>query len=302
MNILKFRFVGCCLAAACLTPTIVFADQAVINDPATGTGAYWGGMVTWDGNTDPIPSNSDVVGPIGHYDVAQMTVDRTATSLTVTLTGNYFKWAEADRFVGDLFLSTKGWTPYSGPDPDNYGGPPTYSMDNLTAPGSTVWNYVLHIDGVSSSDPVGTAVSPDGSVQKGKISLYAVDSSGTIIKPEDLLYMAPNGQMITQGNEYYRENQAVAYDPNDPNGQKALEVGDWLLDPNGTLTFSLNGVNLGDYGLDSDLLAFHWTMSCGNDIIEGSMSGGPAVPEPATMMLFGLGLSGLAAYRIRRKK
>ncbi len=52
--------------------------------------------------------------------------------------------------------------------------------------------------------------------------------------------------------------------------------------------------------IGGDLLTFdaHWTMSCGNDFINGGAD--VPVPEPATMMLFGTGLAGLAAI-YRRK-
>ena len=34
---------------------------------------------------------------------------------------------------------------------------------------------------------------------------------------------------------------------------------------------------------DTEILGFHWTMQCGNDVIEGAAP----VPEPATMLLLG---------------
>ncbi|MEW6428966.1 MAG: PEP-CTERM sorting domain-containing protein [Thermodesulfobacteriota bacterium] len=47
-------------------------------------------------------------------------------------------------------------------------------------------------------------------------------------------------------------------------------------------------------------LGAHWTMSCGNDMIEGSAQVAPApVPEPASLCLFGIGLSALAGLRKR---
>ncbi len=60
----------------------------------------------------------------------------------------------------------------------------------------------------------------------------------------------------------------------------------------GSLDLSLVG------GLTSNRVGIHWTMSCGNDIGEGYLPK-PAVPEPATLGLFGLG--GLAALIARRK-
>lgn len=56
------------------------------------------------------------------------------------------------------------------------------------------------------------------------------------------------------------------------------------------------GLSLAD-GLTVDA---HWTMSCGNDTVNGNFDVAP-VPEPATMLLFGTGLAGLVGT-LRRKK
>lgn len=64
--------------------------------------------------------------------------------------------------------------------------------------------------------------------------------------------------------------------------------------------------NLSDIGIVADngfALDGHWTMSCGNDAINGKTEIAP-VPEPASMLLLGTGLVGLAGIceRKRRRK
>jgi PEP-CTERM motif len=45
-------------------------------------------------------------------------------------------------------------------------------------------------------------------------------------------------------------------------------------------------------------LGFHWTMTCSNDVIEGAAD---PVPEPATMLMLGTGLVGLAGFGRKQK-
>lgn len=60
------------------------------------------------------------------------------------------------------------------------------------------------------------------------------------------------------------------------------------------VTFDLSGLGLGDtFQVDA-----HWTMSCGNDNINGSFN----VQEPSTLFLLGLGLLGLGLIRLRKVK
>ncbi|MBI5558620.1 MAG: PEP-CTERM sorting domain-containing protein [Deltaproteobacteria bacterium] len=59
-------------------------------------------------------------------------------------------------------------------------------------------------------------------------------------------------------------------------------------------TFSFDITSIGNFvALDA-----HWTMSCGNDAIDGHAAA--PIPEPATMLLFGTGIAGLAGLQRRR--
>lgn len=61
------------------------------------------------------------------------------------------------------------------------------------------------------------------------------------------------------------------------------------------VSFDLN--NLG-YGNDDIWLTVHWTMSCGNDNMNGTIH--HSVPEPMTLSLLCLGLAGLGFMRRRK--
>ena len=279
MNTLKSRLIVFCVLAVCSTPAVVFADTYTITDYSTGpdgSNSYWGGGVTLFPTGEPIPNISDTLGG-NNYDVDTLTVTRDSNSFSAVLTGQYFQSNEKE-FIGDLFLSS-AWTPTSSGSND------THYADNVA--GSTTWEYVLRI---MNDDPV-----TPGTSDTGTIGLYKIDSTtGQIVLSNETL-------VDQQG--VYRADQEVQYTTTDP----ALKTGTWTLDAvTGTFTFSLSLA-----GLDDDELAFlegslglHWTMSCGNDVIEGQIPamGASSVPEPATMLLFGAGLSGLAAYRRRARK
>jgi hypothetical protein len=59
-------------------------------------------------------------------------------------------------------------------------------------------------------------------------------------------------------------------------------------------TVSFDVTSIGDFVA----LDMHWTMSCGNDVIDGHATA--PIPEPATMLLFGTGIAGLAGFQRRR--
>jgi hypothetical protein len=88
----------------------------------------------------------------------------------------------------------------------------------------------------------------------------------------------------------YRKDQAWT------GGFGALVTGASRTTSNDTMVYTIpdiSGLNLGS------TIGFHWTMKCGNDVVEGSVS---MVPEPGSMLLLGLGLLGLFGVARRRGK
>ena len=124
---------------------------------------------------------------------------------------------------------------------------------------------------------------------------YAFDvSAGKLYQITDSNIRLSDQEMPTSG-WVYRNGQEVLIDPT---GLSSSLNGTAMYD-NGFYSLSIDITGLGWILAD---LGFHWTMTCGNDVIEGIAPGGdrPPVPEPATMILLGSGLLGFAG--LGRKK
>ncbi len=227
------------------------------------------------GGDNVIPAR-DVIGPAAELEIHGMdvTIDRATGTLSVQINTN---WYDSDLSgddgheyhvnTGDLFISTNGWAPT--------GGAP-YDGDN--ADNGEVWEYVFDTD--------------TGSIYGGNFS---------ILRTQDEM----GGPLLPAGEteNWYRDNQESRY------GSGGTQSG------SGTVTWSVGvgfiryNLLLSDLGLASDELinlGLHWTMTCGNDVIEGGVvdegggGGGGEVPEPGTLLLAGLGLIGIGLSRKRK--
>lgn len=253
----------------------IAAFAAAFSQPASATlinDDYWGG-------TDSIGNPAkDVVGSQYVYGIDSMSVTKSGTKLTVTINTNYA--GKADQFnnntgYGDLFLS-ETWTPDNSTA--NYA-----TDDNVTG---NVWSYGLSLDG-DVYNAAGNIVR-DSSTRMTNVnntaSLFSLSGSN-----DDSAFLSDDVY-----NGHYRSGQEVIVDRYDANGA----ANPYATDMNLGGLFTINDAS--DYirfeidvaGTDIDnwaTIALRWTMTCGNDAIEGEGQ----VPEPAILGLLAIGLLGL---------
>lgn len=211
------------------------------------------------------------------YDIDGMDATLSGHQLTVTIYTNFAgnagvesQWTTGQTGIGygDLFLST-GWTPY---------GSSPYDSDN--AANGNHWTYAFSLD--DALDNTG-----------GNGLVYALGAGTTGNHNPDALL---SDHFISCGTScIFRNGQEVAVDTSLATATN--NTGTWTVG-NGFVSFSFDTTGL---NLDPDSLGFHWTMYCGNDVIEG-LAQATSVPEPAPvgLFLFGMGLIGLGVVRQRK--
>ena len=207
-------------------------------------------------------ANVDVVGGMEGFNISYMETTIDSAGLTVdihTRFTNYVNgWLGGNVDFGDLFISTDGWNPFG-----------TKPYDGDYAANGEAWEYALVLDDHESKSG-------------GVASLYAVSQNNILLS--DSTYGATH-------TYDYRSGQEVQLNTD---GLSLIDTGSWDIIEDGVydiLRFNIDYQS--DWGSASDL-AFHWTMTCANDVIEGR------VPEPSAFILILSGLFGISA--ILRKK
>jgi hypothetical protein len=220
----------------------------------------------------------DVISGAGvhTYDVQGMDASRSGSVLTVTIYTNFAgnagaesQWTRNGTGIGygDLFLSS-GWNPH---------GSGFYDTDN--AANGNHWTYAFALD---------NAFSTTG----GMGTIYALGAGNAGNHNPDALLS--DHFMNCAGRCVYRNGQEVAV--NTSRAHATNTTGSWIVG-NGFLSFSFDAAGM---DLDPNSLGFHWTMYCGNDVIEGMDPVTVPEPETADVFLLGLGLLALAVMRQRR--
>lgn len=214
----------------------------------------------------------DVVGERRLFDVHSAEVSLSGTQLTVSLRTNFAGRGDDRLYAahtvgrkgigyGDLFLAS-AWTPHTPTARDNHAN-------------GTVWSYGFALDDRWMRSGTGSG------------TLYALGSGDNAL--DTLL----SDDFMTR--PVYRNGQEVAVNTASA-GVSAVGSGSWTIDAiNRLITFNIDlaGTSL----LSGPELAFHWGMTCANDVIEGSVK----VPEPPAVALLMVGLLGMAATGLRRR-
>ena len=242
----------------------------------------------------PISVNDDYVGSFAgtHGDVVGKESDFGISSVSVNQTGSQFDFSIFTNFAeksgtlfpnitkdgtgigyGDFFLANQ-WTPEGAVPTSGDNAANGYDLDN--AKNGTDWTWGLMLENRYKNDG-------------GDVTLFELlgSNSDTAIISDELM---------TGGD--WRDGQEVVIDENSEHVINTSKVGSWTVGA-GQLNISAN-LSKSDL-LGGDSLAFHWGMTCANDAIEGEVDL-KKVPEPGTIGLVALGLTGLFFLRRRSTK
>ncbi|HPC47060.1 MAG TPA: PEP-CTERM sorting domain-containing protein [Deltaproteobacteria bacterium] len=262
---LLHQAVVCAIILVLASPAfaIPLGTNITINDGVTGTSSTWYGNAanTSTGSEDDEVEPGCITGQA--WDLEAFFLD----GYTLSLVGGFdFVSGNGGYRSGDIFININGDAHYG---PGTGGG-----SGNTTVTNTFGYDYVLDLDFQSKSYTVYRLV-------EGVSTLTVFYSQNDESNP--WRYNA-GGEAVTSGNFTYLS------------GLPGEEVGGLSGQAHNLARFDLGFLRDVD-GFEGTFLA-HFTIECGNDNLMGR--GTAPVPEPATLLLLGTGLLGLAG--LGRKK
>jgi hypothetical protein len=321
MSFNGFRIACCGLVASAAAIGLQSSARA---GTVTLADNYYGGTNYYNSCPGCSPPTGDVIGEAGVFNItsAALTLNTNANTLSVTI-NTYFAGAPtssnptvandvAGTAYGSLFL----------------GSASTWQTDHpaANAPWATdvyhpaEWSYAFVTGGTPATTgaysvgTVGSGVLNPGNNPANVVKYYNTNNGGQVVMSnvnnDPISY--PNGG---NPNYWFRQGQAVQFTP----GRTATPTvnGTFSVSPTtyvgvtdtalteGSITYTID--NYSSLNLGNDI-AISWAMTCGNDIIQGTVNlgGNGQTPEPtplpAALPLFAAGLGVLGFAGSRRRK